>query len=73
MSIIIMLPCILVSGEIQGILSYEPKTSYWAVVWPVAATGLLGFGINIAVFLQIKYTSPLTSVIVGSAKVIFME
>ena len=67
MSVIIMLPFIWISGELNSIMVYEPE-NWTAVSLMVLGTGLLGFGINIAVFLQIKFTSPLTSVIVGAAK-----
>jgi GDP-fucose transporter C1 len=67
MSIVIMIPLIFLSGEYEAILKYNP--SNWSFVcYLVLLTGILGFSINIAVFLQIKYTSPLTSVIVGAAK-----
>lgn len=69
MAIIIMIPLIFLSGEYEAIMKYSPSTSSWTYVsYLVILTGILGFGINIAVFLQIKYTSPLTSVIVGAAK-----
>jgi GDP-fucose transporter C1 len=41
----------------------EPKL--W---WAIGATGVAGFLINVAVFLQIKHTSPLTNNISGTAK-----
>jgi GDP-fucose transporter C1 len=62
-----MIPILMISGELSDI--WNSDKSFSLVFWPVFGTGLLGFAINIAVFLQIKVTSPLTSVIVGTTKV----
>jgi GDP-fucose transporter C1 len=67
LSIFFMFPTIYIAGETKGLretdLLYELST--WV---SMTVTGIFGFLINIAVFLQIKYTSPLTNNISGTLK-----
>ncbi|KAL6047034.1 TPT domain-containing protein [Balamuthia mandrillaris] len=76
MSLFLLLPLILLSGEPSGLLPFlaerplrwwsdSEMLGFWAMM---TLTGLLGFSINLAVFMMIKHTSPLTSVIVGATK-----
>lgn len=67
-AIAMMLPLILVSGEIGQVwesVYFLGDFSFWLIM---TLTGITGFLINIAVFLQIKYTTPLTNTISGTAK-----
>jgi len=67
LSIAFMLPTIFVSGEFSGLLASE--MFYNSTTWVnMTITGVFGFVLNIAVFLQIKYTSPLTNNISGTLK-----
>jgi len=43
----------------------EITNQIWKAIW---ISGLLGFLINIAIFMQVKYTTPLTNAISGTAK-----
>lgn len=66
-SIVFMLPLVWLSGELTPLMAdpniYDPS------VWVANVIGgLFGFAINIAVFLQIKFTSPLTNNIAGTVK-----
>jgi len=67
LAIILLFPILLFSGELGGIksvyLDLTPK--FWLIM---TLTGITGFLINIATFLQIKFTTPLTSTISGTAK-----
>ena len=67
-AIIILAPFMLISGELQEIqkLTFLHEPVFW-VNMTIAA--VMGYLINIASFLQIKYTSPLTHMISGTAKV----
>lgn len=62
-----MLPFLFIAGEVSSLkeneLFYDFKT--WV---NLSITGIFGFLINIAVFLQIKFTSPLTNNVTGTAK-----
>jgi len=66
-SIFLMLPLMVVTGEAFTLWDekqiYELSTWWW-----LSVAGIFGFLINIAVFLQIKYTSPLTNNISGTLK-----
>jgi solute carrier family 35 (GDP-fucose transporter), member C1 len=67
-AILIMIPVILLSGEISEInaeINFLGEISFWTVM---TLTGFTGFLINIAMFLQIKFTTPLTNTISGTAK-----
>jgi GDP-fucose transporter C1 len=69
MAIVFMLPFVLLSGEytmIRQTVDFFDAWSFWAIMIVTAVTGFL---INISVFLQIKYTTPLTNTISGTAKV----
>jgi len=65
MSMVLIIPVILLGGEIPAAMTYKGTTGFWVMMY---ISGILGFLINIAVFLQIKVTSPLTSSIVGTTK-----
>ena len=68
LSIYLMIPILWISGEFSALrdcpLIYETQT--WI---NMTISGIFGFLINIAVFLQIKFTSPLTNNISGTLKV----
>jgi len=67
LSIILMFPTIFIAGEMKGLR--ETELLYDLGTWiSMTITGIFGFLINIAVFLQIKYTSPLTNNISGTLK-----
>lgn len=69
LAIILMLPLILLSGEFFGILDTGLVVMQTLDFWFMNTfAGALGFLINIAMFLQIKFTSPLTNSISGTAK-----
>ncbi|KAI9276107.1 triose-phosphate transporter family-domain-containing protein [Sporodiniella umbellata] len=59
---------VLLSGEITDIIEKSEviyELSFWVLM---TVTGITGFAINIAMFLQVKYTSALTNTISGTAK-----
>jgi GDP-fucose transporter C1 len=61
-------PLVLLSGEIGEIMTnvdFLDSIQFWTLM---TITGITGFGINIAMFLQVKYTSALTNTISGTAK-----
>jgi GDP-fucose transporter C1 len=67
-SVIILPPVFYLSGEWSEMFSkvtYWDDQKFWALM---ILAGLLGFLINIASFLQIKHTSPLTHMISGTRK-----
>ncbi|KAI9318205.1 triose-phosphate transporter family-domain-containing protein [Dichotomocladium elegans] len=68
LAIIFLFPLVLFSGEFSDILTYSEAIydmGFWILM---TVTGISGFAINIAVFLQVKYTSALTNTISGTAK-----
>ncbi|KAK4519042.1 uncharacterized protein ATC70_009270 [Mucor velutinosus] len=68
LAIIFLSPLLLLSGEISEIVSTSDiiyTFNFWILM---TITGITGFGINIAMFLQVKYTSALTNTISGTAK-----
>ncbi|KAI8582081.1 hypothetical protein K450DRAFT_228911 [Umbelopsis ramanniana AG] len=68
LAILILLPVVMLSGEVSEILDnvqFLGDIGFWVLMTFTAATG---FGINIAMFLQVKYTSALTNTISGTAK-----
>ncbi len=83
LSVVLLLPILWASGEISDVLLYledlgaeskipaategDLSTSHFWFLMVLAS--ILGFLINVSVFLLIKNTSPLTSVIVGAVKV----
>jgi GDP-fucose transporter C1 len=67
MSSVLMLPMIHLGGELDGILNHL-NTIDMPTALTIFATGIFGFLINIAVFLQIKHTSPLTNNMSGTFK-----
>jgi len=67
LSIPMLLPIVIISGELSG-LSEEPliyDSEFWIVM---TITGVFGYLISLAIFLQIKLTSPLTNTISGTVK-----
>jgi GDP-fucose transporter C1 len=67
-SIAFTFPLVLLSGElgkIRSTVDFLSSFNFWFVM---TLTGVTGFLINISTFLQIKYTSPLTNTISGTAK-----
>jgi len=66
-SIVLMLPTIWLMGEAPELFKNEGFYTFSNWV-NMTITGVFGFLINIAVFLQIKYTSPLTNNISGTLK-----
>jgi len=66
-SIVFMVPLVWLSGEVEPLLAdpnlYDPSVWFANLIG-----GFFGFAINIAVFLQIKFTSPLTNNIAGTVK-----
>ncbi|KAI9270617.1 triose-phosphate transporter family-domain-containing protein [Phascolomyces articulosus] len=68
LAIIFLFPLVLFSGELSEILTVSEAiydSGFWMLM---TLTGITGFGINIAMFLQVKYTSALTNTICGTAK-----
>jgi len=66
-SIVLMFPTIWLMGEANDL--FKNPLFYSFTNWfNMTITGIFGFLINIAVFLQIKYTSPLTNNISGTLK-----
>jgi len=66
-SIVLMMPTIWLMGEWSMLIRNE-KLYVFSTWFNMTVTGIFGFLINIAVFLQIKYTSPLTNNISGTLK-----
>eukprot|EP00698_Gefionella_okellyi_P010830 TRINITY_DN2841_c0_g5_i1.p1 TRINITY_DN2841_c0_g5~~TRINITY_DN2841_c0_g5_i1.p1 ORF type:complete len:340 (+),score=37.02 TRINITY_DN2841_c0_g5_i1:130-1149(+) len=66
-SILLLTPIVFLSGELTqiGKLTFLKELTFWN---GMTFTAVMGFLINIASFLQIKYTSPLTHMISGTAK-----
>jgi GDP-fucose transporter C1 len=68
LAILMLGPLVLLSGEIGDIwanVDFLDNVNFWTLM---IITGITGFGINIAMFLQVKYTSALTNTISGTAK-----
>ena len=66
-----LIPLILVSGEVSGMSNAQTLISpenRSRLVWGVLVTGVFGFLINIAGFLQIKVTSPVTHMISSAVR-----
>ncbi|KAF9355407.1 hypothetical protein BGX34_010492 [Mortierella sp. NVP85] len=67
-SIILLTPIVLFSGEVSEIrqeVYFLSDMGFWLLM---TITGVAGFLINTAMFLQIKYTTALTNTISGTAK-----
>lgn len=62
-----MIPFVLISGEVKVLFIDE---NFWSFsVWfLMIVAGIFVFSVNIAIFLQIKYTTPITNNIIGSVK-----
>lgn len=66
LSIVFMIPVLVVFDE----MPYLSKITFNSTIWNgILISGLLGYLINIAIFMQVKYTTPLTNAISGTAKV----
>ncbi|KAI8333698.1 triose-phosphate transporter family-domain-containing protein [Chlamydoabsidia padenii] len=68
LAIIFLFPLVLFSGELSEIWATSEAIydlGFWVLM---TITGCTGFGINVAMFLQVKYTSALTNTICGTAK-----
>jgi GDP-fucose transporter C1 len=63
-AIIVLAPFVWFSGEFD--ILKEPRTRHFWIMQTV--TGVVGFVINIAIFLNIKYTTPLTHNLSGTLK-----
>ncbi|CAG8530915.1 6631_t:CDS:2 [Diversispora eburnea] len=70
LSVFLLFPLVLFSGELQDIVNvhFLGETNFWILM---IFTGITGFIINIAMFMQIKVTTPLTNTISGTAKACF--
>jgi solute carrier family 35 (GDP-fucose transporter), member C1 len=67
LAMLVLLPLILVSGELPQIMEHSNATD--ANTWfLIILAGILGFAINIVVYLLLKLTSPLTHNITGQLK-----
>jgi len=66
-SLALLIPVMYVTGEVDILRGSDVvnDNNFWITM---TVTGLLGFLINIAIFLQIKHTSPLTHNLSGTAK-----
>jgi GDP-fucose transporter C1 len=68
LSIAFLFPLVILAGEIQDMITnvyFFEEAGFWILM---VLTGITGFVINIAIFLQIKFTTPLTNNISGTAK-----
>jgi GDP-fucose transporter C1 len=71
-AIVLLFPLIVISGEYSDVVnSVTPISGGSRFWWIMIFSGITGFLINISVFLQIKYTTPLTNVISATAKACF--
>ncbi|KAI8145453.1 triose-phosphate transporter family-domain-containing protein [Fennellomyces sp. T-0311] len=68
LAIIFLFPLVVFSGELYEILTVSEAIYDFGFWMLMTLTGITGFGINIAMFLQVKYTSALTNTICGTAK-----
>ncbi|ORZ16572.1 triose-phosphate transporter family-domain-containing protein [Absidia repens] len=69
LAILFLFPLVVVSGELSDMFANSMDVMYKLNFWILMTiTGVTGFGINIAMFLQVKYTSALTNTICGTAK-----
>jgi len=67
-AIVVFIPVLFATGEFI-LLESDPAKWPTQSTWNgIIVSGLLGFLINIAIFMQINYTSPLTGAISGTAK-----
>lgn len=64
---VLLFPVVLIGGELPSIqrVTFLNNIEFWAIM---TFTAICGFLINIAIFLQIKVTTPLTNNISGTAK-----
>ncbi|RUS35557.1 triose-phosphate transporter family-domain-containing protein [Jimgerdemannia flammicorona] len=68
LSILFLAPLVFFSGELSDIAAYVYFLDEFPFWFLMTITGVSGFAVNIAMFLQIKYTSALTNTISGTAK-----
>ena len=66
-SIVILTPVCLVLGELQSFV-YDEYFFDFDIQLLLIVTGVVGFLINIAIYLQISLTNPVTSTISATAK-----
>lgn len=66
-ALVFMLPLMFVNGEVPGVFLEEKlyTSEFWV---STLVTSFIGFLINIAAFLNIKYTTPLTHMVSGCVK-----
>eukprot|EP00761_Pharyngomonas_kirbyi_P012136 gb/GECH01012163.1/.p1 GENE.gb/GECH01012163.1/~~gb/GECH01012163.1/.p1 ORF type:complete len:324 (+),score=50.15 gb/GECH01012163.1/:1-972(+) len=66
-AIVLLAPLVVLSGEASGIVQEKSlgDLTFWGLM---TITAVVGYLINIAIFMQIKFTSPLTNNISGTAK-----
>jgi GDP-fucose transporter C1 len=70
LALFLLFPVVVLKGELAVIIPTDPAFTSDPRTWIVLAiSGLMGFIINIAIFMQIKNTSPLTNAISGTVKV----
>lgn len=69
-AIILFIPLMLITGEVSIVMSYNrlDDPAFWNIMF---LSGLFGFAIGYVSGLQIKFTSPLTHNISGTAKACF--
>lgn len=66
-AIILFIPLMILTGEVSTVIQYEHLGKLW--FWcAMIIGGICGFSIGTVTSLQIKYTSPLTHNISGTAK-----
>jgi GDP-fucose transporter C1 len=69
LALVLLLPVVALKGELAVLNPSDPAFTSDSRTWiALAISGLMGFIINIAIFMQIKYTSPLTNAISGTVK-----
>ncbi|KAH3760388.1 GDP-fucose transporter 1 [Pelomyxa schiedti] len=69
LSLFFLLPLVFISGEVWGVLDADVwNTAPLSFLVTATFTGILGFSVSIAMFMQIKFTSPLTNTISGTVK-----
>jgi len=66
LAIVFLLPVCIIAGEVETFRNMEEIPAF--TMFMVFVTGLFGYAINIALFMQIRYTSALTNSISGTAK-----
>jgi GDP-fucose transporter C1 len=67
-AIVFLFPFVILTGEISILDPLKTLDLDFYTWMGILATGVTGWLINIAIFMQIKYTSPLTNAISGTVK-----